>query len=46
MGVMVMIMLMDTMAILMTKDMETVVTGIVVIVVQGVDPVIGDKTKG
>ncbi len=40
---MIMAMVMDTMAILKAATMETMVTGIVVIVVQGVDPVIGDE---
>lgn len=40
-----MAMVMDTMAILKAATMETMVTGIVVIVVQGVDPVIGDEIK-
>jgi hypothetical protein len=42
---MIMAMVMDTMAILKAATMETMVTGIVVIVVQGVDPVIGDEIK-
>jgi hypothetical protein len=40
---MIMAMVMDTMAILKATTMETMVTGIVVIVVQGVDPIIGDE---
>ncbi|MCJ7785752.1 MAG: hypothetical protein MUP41_17615 [Desulfobacterales bacterium] len=40
-----MAMVMETMAILMATTMETIVTGIVVIVVQGVDPVIRDEIK-
>jgi hypothetical protein len=42
---MVMAMVMETMAILKATTMETMVTGIVVIVVQGVAPVIGDEIK-
>ena len=42
---MVVTMVMDTLAILMATGMETVVTGIVVIVVQGVTIVIGDEIK-
>jgi hypothetical protein len=42
---MIMAMVMDTMTILMAATMETMVTGIMVIVVQGVDPVIGDEIK-
>jgi len=42
---MVMAMVMGTMAILMATAMETIVTGIVVIVVQGVAPVMGDDIK-
>ena len=42
---MVMAMVMETMAILVAMVMETIVTGIVVIVVQGVAPVIGDEIK-
>jgi len=42
---MVMAMVMETMAILVATAMETIVTGIVVIVVQGVAPVIGDEIK-
>jgi len=38
-------MVMDTMAILVATTIETMVTGIVVIVVQGVAPVIGDEIK-
>jgi len=40
-----MAMVMETMAILMAAAMETIVTGIVVIMVQGVAPVIGDEIK-
>jgi hypothetical protein len=42
---MVMAMVMETMAIIKATTMETMVTGIVVIVVQGVAPVIGDEIK-
>jgi hypothetical protein len=42
---MIMAMVMDTMTILIAATMETMVTGIMVIVVQGVDPVIGDEIK-
>jgi hypothetical protein len=38
-------MVMDTMGILIATDMETVVTGIMVIMIQGVVPVIGDEIK-
>jgi len=38
-------MVMETMAILVATTIETMVTGIVVIVVQGVAPVIGDEIK-
>ncbi len=37
---------MDTMAILMATTMETIVTGIMVAVILGVAPVIGDETEG
>jgi hypothetical protein len=39
-------MVMDTMAILMATATETMVTGIVTIMVHGVAPVIGDEIKG
>jgi hypothetical protein len=42
---MVMARVMDTMAILVAATMETIVTGIVVMMVQGVDPVMGDEVK-
>jgi hypothetical protein len=42
---MVMAMVMDTMAILMATTIEAMVTGTVVIVVQGVARVIGDEIK-
>jgi hypothetical protein len=45
MGVMVMAMVMDIMAILIAMTMETIVTGIVVIMIQGMVPVIGDEIK-
>ena len=38
-------MVMDTMAIIKATTMETMVTGIGVIVVQGVAPVIGDEIE-
>ena len=41
-----MAMVMDTMVIPMATTMETMVTGIVVIMVQGVAPVIGGEMKG
>ena len=40
-----MVMVMDTMAILMATTMGSVVTGIAIIMVQGVAPVIGDEIK-
>ncbi|OGP87766.1 MAG: hypothetical protein A2157_11795 [Deltaproteobacteria bacterium RBG_16_47_11] len=55
MGVMAMAMVMDIMAILiamaiittvMIVPMETIATGMIVMMVQGVDPVIGDEIKG
>jgi hypothetical protein len=43
--VMAMVMVMDTMAILMATTIEAMVTGIVVIIVRGMAPVIGDEIK-
>jgi len=40
-----MAMVMDIMAILIAMTMETIVTGIVVIMIQGMVPVIGDEIK-
>jgi hypothetical protein len=40
---MVMAMVMDIMAILIATAMETIVTGIVVIMIQGMVPVVGDE---
>jgi hypothetical protein len=37
---------MDTMTILMATTMETMVTGIVVVMDQGTDPVMGDEITG
>jgi hypothetical protein len=41
-----MVMIMDTTAIPMATDTETIATGIVVIMAQSVVSIIGDKPKG